>query len=73
MDISANGGRARLFRDVGSITMDLDNVETIDVRAVGGADSVTVGDLSGTDVTTVNIDLRGPIGGPDGQIDTVPL
>lgn len=71
MDISANGGRARLFRDVGSITMDLDNVETIDVRAVGGADSVTVGDLSGTDVTTVNIDLRGPIGGPDGQIDTV--
>src|SRR4030095_8299116 len=38
IDISANGGHARLTRDVANITMDLDNVETIDVQAKGGAD-----------------------------------
>jgi Ca2+-binding RTX toxin-like protein len=71
IDISANGDHARLFRDVANITMDLDNVETIDVRALGGADNITVGDLSSTDVTQVNIDLRGAVGGPDGVIDSV--
>ncbi len=39
IDISANGGHARLTRDVANITMDLDNVETIDVQAKGGADT----------------------------------
>ena len=50
IDISANGGLARLTRDIGTITMDLDNVETIDVNAKGGADTITVNDLSATDV-----------------------
>ena len=31
--------------------MDLDDVERIDVNALGGADNIVVGDLSGTDVT----------------------
>ena len=57
IDISANGGRVRLFRDVANVTMDLDDVERIDVRAVGGTDTIVVHDLSGTDVTEVNIDL----------------
>ena len=34
-------------------------------------DNIVVGDLSGTDVTEVNIDLRGPNGGGDGAEDTV--
>jgi Ca2+-binding RTX toxin-like protein len=39
----------------------------------GGADTITVGDLSGTDVTAVNIDLSGTPGSGtgDGQLDTV--
>jgi hypothetical protein len=37
--------RARLSRDIANITMDLDNVETIDVNAKGGADTITVDDL----------------------------
>jgi hypothetical protein len=41
----ANGSRARLSRDIANITMDLDNVETIDVNAKGGADTITVDDL----------------------------
>ena len=57
IDISANGSRARLTRDIASITMDLDGVETHDVNALGGADTITVNDLTGTDVSEVNIDL----------------
>ena len=69
MDISANGGHARLTRNVGNITMDLDNVETIDVQAKGGADLITVNDLSQTDVSTVKVDL----GGADNEADTIVL
>ncbi len=71
VDISANGGRARLFRDVAAVTMDLNDVETIYFHALGGSDNTVVGDLGRTDVTEVNIDLRGPSGGPDLQIDSV--
>ena len=66
IDISANGGRVRFFRDVANVTMDLNDVERIDFRALGGADNIVVGDLSGTDVTQVDIDLRRPGGGGDG-------
>jgi Ca2+-binding RTX toxin-like protein len=71
IDISANGGHARLVRDVANITMDLDNVETVNVRALGGADNLTVNDLTGTDVNKVNIDLGGSAGGGDGAADTI--
>ena len=73
MDISANGGRVRLFRDVGNIIMDLNGVEKIQLNAVGGADNITVNDLTGTGVTQVAIDLGATPGatGGDGQADTV--
>ena len=60
IEISANGDRVLFSRDVANVTMDLNGVEHIDFHALGGADNVVVGDLSGTDVTEVNIDLRGP-------------
>ena len=59
IDISANGPRVRFTRDVGSITMDLNGVEQINFNALGGADTITVNDLTGTGVTQVNIDLAG--------------
>jgi Ca2+-binding RTX toxin-like protein len=71
IDIAANGGRVRFFRDVANVTMDLDDVENIDFRALGGADNVVVGDLTGTDLTLTGVDLRGPNGGGDGAADTV--
>jgi Ca2+-binding RTX toxin-like protein len=73
IDISANGSRARLTRDVGAITMDLNSIETIDVAALGGADTLTVNDLSGTGVKNVNIDLASPpgSGAGDGQADMI--
>ena len=45
MVISANGNRARLTRDVGNVTMDLNGIEHIHLVALGGADNITVGDL----------------------------
>ncbi|MFL5054318.1 MAG: beta strand repeat-containing protein [Microvirga sp.] len=73
IDIAANGGRVRFVRDVAAITMDTNDVETIEFHALGGADKITVGDLSGTGVTKVAIDLAGTLGGAagDGQADTV--
>jgi Ca2+-binding RTX toxin-like protein len=73
IDISANGGRARLFRDVANITMDLNSIETIEVNALGGADTLTVNDLTGTGVKNVKLDLASPpgSGAGDGQADTI--
>src|SRR6516225_6920900 len=73
MDISANGQRARLSRDVGTVVMDLNGVEHIQVNALGGADTITVNDLTGTDVTRVAVDLSAPTGSGqgDGQADMV--
>ena len=51
IDLSANGSRLRLFRDVGNVTMDVNGVEQVNVAALGGADTLTVNDLSGTGVT----------------------
>jgi len=70
-DVAANGGRVLFFRNVGNVTMDLDNVETVDVRALGGADTTVVNDLSGTDVTEVKTGLAGSGGGGDLQPDNV--
>lgn len=73
MDISANGSRARLFRDVGLITMDLNSVETLGVNTLGGPDTVTVNDLTGTNTKQVNIDLSSTPGSGQGDqaADTV--
>ena len=71
IDIVANGGRVLFLRNVANVTMDLDDVEQIDFKALGGADNIVVGDLSGTDVTKIGLDLRGPNGGGDGAADTV--
>ncbi len=71
-DISANGSRAILFRDVGNVTMDLNSVEKIQLAGAGGVDTITVNDLTGTDVKQVAIDLAaaGTSHG-DGQSDQV--
>ena len=59
LDLSAAGSRALLVRDVGHITMDLNGIESVDANALGGADTVTVNDLSGTDVSEADVDLAG--------------
>ena len=73
IDVSANGSRVRLFRDVADVTMDLNGIEDLDVAALGSPDTITVNDLTGTDVKTANIDLSGTPGSGtgDGAADTV--
>jgi Ca2+-binding RTX toxin-like protein len=73
IDVSANGSRLRFVRDVASVTMDVNGVELVTFNALGGADTVTVNNLSGTAVTQVNVNLAGAIGGTtgDNSADTV--
>ena len=73
VDLSANGDRLRFFRNPGNVTMDTHGVEQVIFNALGGADNVTVNDLTGTDVTSVDLDLAGALGGTtgDGQTDRV--
>ena len=43
----------------------------VDVRALGSADTITVNDLAGTGVKSVDVDLSAIGGGGDGAADTV--
>jgi len=69
----ANGSHLLLNRDVGNIAMDLQGIQILNLRMLGGADTITVNDLTGTDVTQVNVDLAGVSGGStgDGAADNV--
>jgi Ca2+-binding RTX toxin-like protein len=67
IDIAANGPRVRFFRNIANVTMDLSDVENIDLNALGGADTTTINDLSGTDLVEVNVNLAGTIGGTAGD------
>jgi Ca2+-binding RTX toxin-like protein len=71
IDISANGSRVRFTRDIANITMDLNDVENVTFNALGGADAITVGDVSGTDLTKVDLNLAASGGLGDGEIDHV--
>jgi Ca2+-binding RTX toxin-like protein len=69
--IAANEAHVTFSRDVAAVSLDLAGVESIDFAALGGADTVSIRDLSGTDVETVNVHLGLPGGAGDGQVDTV--
>jgi Ca2+-binding RTX toxin-like protein len=65
--LSANGNRLTFVRSPGNFTMDTAGVERVDFNGFDGADNIAVGDLSGTDVRAVNLDL----GAGDGKADQV--
>jgi Ca2+-binding RTX toxin-like protein len=75
ISISANGGRATFFRDIANVTMDMNDTEVIAFNALGGADNITINDMSGTDVTNVVINLAGTLGGSigDGAPDKITI
>jgi Ca2+-binding RTX toxin-like protein len=74
-DLSANGSRVRFTRNVANITIDASGVETFHCNTLGGADTFTVGDLRGTELKLVNVELASTLGGStgDGAADTVTL
>lgn len=67
----ANGSRLRVTRDMGAVVMDVNGTERVDLNARGGADTITVGDLTGTGVTELNVNLAGANGAGDAAADTV--
>ena len=71
IEISANGPRVRLFRNIANITMDVNDVEAVDVKALGGADNVVVNDVSGTGLRDVGTDLAAVGGADDLSADNV--
>ena len=66
-ELFANADRLRLTRNIGSIVMDINGVEQVDLSALGSADTVEVYDLAGTDVAQVNVKLAGTLGGGSGD------
>jgi Ca2+-binding RTX toxin-like protein len=70
MNVSANGSRVRFTRNIAAIVMDVNGIEGIDVNALGGADLITVNDMSGTDLAQFNVNL-GAGGVGDASADTV--
>jgi Ca2+-binding RTX toxin-like protein len=67
-EVSATGSWARLANTFAGGFVDLNDVERIDLRGRGGADEITIQDLSGTDIKQVAVDLAGSTPGvPDGK------
>ena len=71
MSLTADGTSAVFLRSPGTIRMDLDGVERLDLATLGGADAVTIGDLSGSALTVADIDLSSAAGTGDTKADTV--
>jgi len=71
MSLSPNGERSLFVRNVGNIRMDMDGVERLDLTALGGADTITINDMSGTDFRRADVDLSAPTGAADGVADSV--
>ena len=70
IDLAANGSSSILRREPGTIRMDMNRVEVLDLVALGGADTITVDDMTGTSFRQANIDLSAQ-GAGDGQPDVV--
>lgn len=70
MSLSAEGSHAVFLRQPGQVRMDLDGVERLNLRPLGGADAVTINDTSGTGLVQTNID-QSVAGNADGKVDTV--
>lgn len=71
MSLSPNGTQAVFLRNLGSVRMDLNRVEQLDLATFGGADQVLVDNMAGTDVRTANVDLSSAQGTGDRSVDTV--
>jgi Ca2+-binding RTX toxin-like protein len=71
-ELSASGSWLLFTRDVATVSHLADEVETVELRTVGGADRVTVNDLAATDVRQVLVELAPYAGQPaDGLVDVV--
>ncbi|MGI0491063.1 calcium-binding protein [Alkalinema pantanalense CENA528] len=72
-DFSAKGDRLRFFRNLGNIVMDTNDIERVDVNALGGADTITINNLATTDVKDIQINLGASLGEilGDSKLDSI--
>jgi Ca2+-binding RTX toxin-like protein len=68
--LAPDGAAAVLNRDVGGIHMHMNRVEDVELQALGGNDTIAVGDLSRTSLRLADLRLSGS-GGADGTADGV--
>ena len=75
IDLSANGNRLRLTRNIANIALDVAGVERVDFDARGGTDLIVINRLVGTAVQQVTLDLEGLPNSntPDGEADSIIL
>jgi Ca2+-binding RTX toxin-like protein len=73
ISVTAVADHVQVTRDIATVSMMLGGVERLELAVAGGADNITVGDLSGTDMTDVEIGLNGSLGGPDAAADTITI
>jgi Ca2+-binding RTX toxin-like protein len=64
--VAANGSRARITRDAGKVRIDAAATERVHLAPLGGADTLTLGSMSGTPVHELALELAA-----DGAADTV--
>ena len=57
MSLSAVGSRSLFLRDAGNIRMDMNDVELLDLTALGGVDTFTLNDMRGTGFLRADVDL----------------
>jgi Ca2+-binding RTX toxin-like protein len=69
--LSAVGDHLSAARNIGNVVLDIDGVERVALRTLAGSDSVTVDDLSATDVAELSADLAAATASPDLLADTV--
>jgi Ca2+-binding RTX toxin-like protein len=73
VEFSANGKRIVMTRNVGTIALDIADIESIDFKAGGSNDLVVINSLLGTGAQQLKIDLEGALNSniPDGQPDSI--
>jgi Ca2+-binding RTX toxin-like protein len=71
LDVSPSGERVILRRDIATVAMDFDDVETLALRPLAGADTITVNDTTGTALAVVDANLDAVTDSGDGAPDTV--
>ncbi|UVC06740.1 hypothetical protein IHQ71_15910 [Rhizobium sp. TH2] len=55
--VVANGGRVIISGSIDATVLDINDVESLSLRAGAGIDNLSIGDLTGTDVESIDIDL----------------
>jgi Ca2+-binding RTX toxin-like protein len=71
IDVSANGSRVRLLRNIANVNTDLGGVERIELDALGGSDTIVAGDTTGTELDTFAVNLAAFGGAGDAAGDAV--